>query len=89
MAFDKEKVENSLENSKNINNVYDWYPEQKRLVFEPRGYKDKEFSIRQETMGSIERMGWVIVTFYDGFVEIEPRKETLAEKKLEEIRDIV
>jgi hypothetical protein len=89
MPFTKQEVKEGLENSSNIKEIHNWYPEKDQIIFEPIGYKDKEFSIKTETLNSIHGMGWEIKSFYDDFVEIEKREKSNAEKKIEEIKDIV
>lgn len=89
MPFSKQKAKDGLENSSNIKQVHEWFPNSDRIVFEPKGHDDKQFSVKIETVNSIQGMGWQIHTFYDGFVEIEKRNQVLAEKKLKEIKEII
>lgn len=89
MPFSKQEVKDGLESSTNVQKVHKWFPEREKIVFEPKGYDDKNFSLKTETMNSIHGMGWEIREFYDGFVVIQKRENTVAAKKLEEIRSIL
>lgn len=90
MPFEKQEVKKALENSSNIKEVFKWYYEKENvIVFSPKGYNDKEFSIKVETLNSIQGMGWEIRNFYDGFVEIEKRDKTKAETQIEEIKEVI
>jgi hypothetical protein len=90
MPFTKQEVKEALENSTQIKEIPKWYLDKDdRIVFKPRGYNDMEFSIRVETLNSIHGMGWSVRDFYDGYVEIQKRPKTKAQKKIEEIKEIV
>jgi len=89
MAFTKQEVKNGLENSKNIKEIKNWHPIDEKITFCPKGYTDKNFSIKAETVKSINKMGWNIVSFYDGFVVIEKKEKSLSDKKIEKIKEII
>ena len=89
MPFTKQEVTNSLKNSKNIKEIHNWNPKEDKIVFCPKGYTDKNFSIKTETVKSIKKMGWNIVSFYDGFVVIKKKEKSLSDKKIKKIKQII
>lgn len=67
-----------------------FFPEKDyRLVFEPKGYDDKQFSLKIQDTRTIREKGWIIHTFYDGFVEIKKADRKKKLEKLEKIEEIL
>lgn len=79
-----------MKKDENIKSVKNWFPNnEKRLVLEPKGYDDKKFSMKSETISKIQNNGWQIYTFYDGFVEIEKTQKQRESEKLQKIENIL